>query len=269
MAFDKVPKVKSFTDRYCYNSNFVNSHLLNRDYIEKLKSLCRFVKPNVSYSEVAKRGQPRGVSSQSSQPNVKCLNLTPQHVKMAKGKTAKPYSSNIESPKKSVVRRAMWESQCGSHMCRVTDSSVHSKCQHKFENKFVHSNPYAVLADIDFSSVNKCQPGNVNNVVRQTEGQTCHEASVLMKNGRNLNKGKKNQIIASKPCHPSTGATKEGSGSGETEVSVQGSKQQTNTDCQGVVSLLILLSVIQLQNCRTMTNMNWKFKPILKNPKSR
>ena len=251
MAFDKVPKVKSFTDRYCYNSNFVNSHLLNRDYIEKLKSLCRFVKPNVSYSEVAKRGQPRGVSDQSSQPNVKCFNLTPQHVKMAKGKTAKPYSFNIESPKKSVIRCAMWESQCGSHMCRVTDSSVHSKCQHEFKNQFVHSNPYAVLADIDFSSVNKCQPGNVNNVVRQTEGQTCHEASVLMKNGRNLNKGKKNQIIASKPCHPSTGATKEGSGSGETEVSVQGSKQQANTDCQGggvTVDTLISNTTAELQD---------------------
>ena len=231
MALDKVPKVKSFADRYYYNSNFVNSQLLNRDYIQKLKSLCRFVKPNVSYSEVAKKGQPRGMSDQSSQPTVKCFNLTPQHVKMAKGKTIKRYSFNIESPKKSVIQRAMLKSQCGSHMCRVTGSIVDSKCQHKVTNQFVHDNPYAILADIDFSSVNNCQPVNVNNVVRETEGQTCHEVSVLMKNGRNLNKGKKNQIIASKPCHPSTGATKEGSGSGETEVSVQGSKQQANTEC--------------------------------------
>ena len=86
--------------------------------------------------------------------------------------------------------------------------------------------------------------------MRQTEGQTCHEASVLMKNGRNLNKGKGNQIIHSKPCHPYTGATKGASGSGEAEVSVQSSKQQANTQCQGgrvTVHTLISNTTAELQ----------------------
>ena len=251
MAFHKVPKVKGFADRYFYNSNFVNSQLLNSNYVQKLKSLCRFVKPSVSYAEVAKKGQPRVRSDQSSQATVKCFNLTPQHVEMAKGKTVKLYSSNIESPRKSVIQRAMCESQCGSHMCHVTDSIGESKCKHEIKNQFVHNNPYAILTDIDFSSVNNCQPVNVSNVLRETEGQTCHEASVLMKNGRNLNKGKRNQIIASKPCHPSTSATKDGSGSGKTEVPIQSSKRQANTECQGggvTVDTLISNTTAELQD---------------------
>ena len=66
VAFGNVPKLKGFADRYFYNSKFVNSRLLNSNYIQKLKSLCRFVKPNVSYSEVVKKCQSRAMSDQSS-----------------------------------------------------------------------------------------------------------------------------------------------------------------------------------------------------------
>ena len=40
--------------------------------------------------------------------------------------------------------------------------------------------------------------------MRESDGETCHEASVLDNNGRNLTKGKKNQFTASKFKYRST-----------------------------------------------------------------
>ena len=69
-------------------------------------------------------------------------------------------------------------------------------------NQFVDVNRYETLTDIDFSIVNTCQPVNVNNVAHESGGEIYHEASVLMKNGTNPIKGKKNQFTVSKIEYP-------------------------------------------------------------------
>ena len=89
----------------------------------------------------------------------------------------------------------MLKSQCGSHMCHDINSIAGSKIKHEVRDQVVHDNPYAIIGDIDFSNVNSCQPVNVNHVVRETEGETCHEASVLMKNGKKINLLLRNRVI--------------------------------------------------------------------------
>ena len=145
---------------------------------------------------------------QSNKTVVECFDKTPDHGKIDKGKSVKLYSSSIKSPKKSIMKREMLQNQCVSHMCRDMNNIVRNKSKHEARNQFVDVNPYEILANIDFSIVNTCQPVNVNNVVRASDGETYHEASVLMKNGRNLTKGKTNQFTASKIGYPLTGEPK-------------------------------------------------------------
>ena len=170
--------------------------------------MCRYVKPNLLYSEVLKKPQLAEVSEQKSNGILQCSGKYLNCGKIAKGKNAKLYDFSIESPGK-VVKRESLTDQCVSHMCRGLNINVGKKPKH--ENKvdqFVDTNPYSVLADVDFSVVNTCQPVNVNNVVRQSDGEKCHEASVLMKNGRNHTKGKKSQSTVSKIMYPSAGGPK-------------------------------------------------------------
>ena len=102
------------------------------------------------------------------------------------------------------MKRELLKDHCVPHMCRDMNNIVKIKPKHEVRvDQFVDVNPYEILADIDFSVVNTCQPVNVNNVVRQYNGETCHEESVLMKNGRNPIKGKKNQFAVSKIKYPS------------------------------------------------------------------
>ena len=165
--------------------------------------MCRYVKPNVLYSDVLKKSQKYDVEKQSNKRVVKCFGKTPAHGKIAKGKNVKLYSSSIESPKKSLMKREMSKDQCVAHMCCDMNNSIENKSKHEVKvSQFVDVNPYDILADIDFCVVNTCQPVNENNVVRESDGETCHEASVLMKNGRNLTKGKKNQFAVSKIEYP-------------------------------------------------------------------
>ena len=138
------------------------------------------------------------VEKQSNKKVVECLIKTPHHGKIDKGKSVKFYSSSIESPKKSIMKCETLQNQCVSHMCYDMNNIVKNKSKHEAINQFVDVNPYEILADIDFSIVNTCQPVNVNNVVRASDGETCHEASVLLKNDRYLTKGKTNQFTVSK-----------------------------------------------------------------------
>ena len=124
------------------------------------------------------------MNKQSNNKVVSCFGKNSNHGKIAKGESVKLYSSSIESSEKSVMKRELLKDQCVPHMCRDVNNIVENKLKHKVKvDQFVDVNPYEILADIDFSVV-----------VRQSDGESCHEASVLMTNGRNLIKGKKNQF---------------------------------------------------------------------------
>ena len=45
----------TFSTRYVYNSNFVNTNLLDKQYIDRLKSVCTYTSDSVSYSAMVKR----------------------------------------------------------------------------------------------------------------------------------------------------------------------------------------------------------------------
>ena len=171
------------------------------------------------------------VEKQSNKKVVECLIKTPHHGKIDKGKSVKFYSSSIESPKKSIMKCETLQNQCVSHMCYDMNNIVKNKSKHEAINQFVDVNPYEILADIDFSIVNTCQPVNVNNVVRASDGETCHEASVLLKNDRYLTKGKTNQFTVSKKGYPSTGEPKGSNCSSKIGVS-RGISTEAPSGCQ-------------------------------------
>ena len=97
MAFDQGNYSKPFATRYVYNSDFVHSYLFDNKNISKLKSMCRYVKPNVSYSDVLKKPQPAEVSKQSSNGIVQCFDKNSNRGKIAKGKNAKLYDFSIQT----------------------------------------------------------------------------------------------------------------------------------------------------------------------------
>ena len=66
---------------------------------------------------------------------------------------------------------------------------------------------------------------------KQSDGETCHKASVLMKNGRNLTKGKKNQFTVSKIGQTSTWGPKESTCPSKIGVS-HDTSTQAQTGCQ-------------------------------------
>ena len=99
MASDQGSCGKTFADRYFYNSNFVHSQLFDNNHTQKLKLMCRYVNPDVFYSDVLKKPQFLDGGEQNNKTVVECFCKTPQHGKINKGKSLKLYSSNIESPK--------------------------------------------------------------------------------------------------------------------------------------------------------------------------
>ena len=193
--------------------------------------MCRYVKPNVSYSNVLKKPQPAEVSKQSSNGIVQCFDKNSNRGEITKGKNAKLYDFSIETPEKVFKREAL-KDQCVSHMCRDMNNNVKNESKREIKvDQFVDANPYSILADVDFSVVNACQLVNVNNVVRQSDGEKCHEAFVLMKNGRNLTKGKKNQSTVSKIKYPSTKGDKGSSCPSKIGVS-HNTAISTHAECQ-------------------------------------
>ena len=87
MASDQGSCNKTFAARYFYNSNFVHSHLFDSQCIGKLKSMCRYVKPNVLYFDVLEYSQLFHVKKQSSKTFAKCVNKIPDHDKFGRAKS--------------------------------------------------------------------------------------------------------------------------------------------------------------------------------------
>ena len=130
------------------------------------------------------------------------------------------------------MKPGMLKDQCVPHMYRDMNNIVKNKPKHTvMASQFVDVNPYKTLADIDFSIVITCQPVNVSNVVCESDGEACHEASVLMKNGRNLTKGKKNLFTVSRIEYPFTRRPKWNNCPSKIGVS-HSNDMQTHTVCQ-------------------------------------
>ena len=104
VAFDQGSCNKTFAARYFYNTSFVHSHLFDSQHIGKLKSMCRYAKPSVLYSDVLKKSQLLDVEKQSNKTFFKCFNKIPDHDKFGRGKSVDLYSSNSKSPLKSRVQ---------------------------------------------------------------------------------------------------------------------------------------------------------------------
>ena len=70
---------RTFAARFFYNSSFVHSQLLDSNYIQKLKAMCRYVKPNVLYSDVLKNlenvSRLNGIAKQLSNVLIKLQNV--------------------------------------------------------------------------------------------------------------------------------------------------------------------------------------------------
>ena len=55
-----------YNDRWVYNSDFHDVHLLNVKNVQKLISMCRFTKPNVLFSDIVKKTKQSEIRTRNS-----------------------------------------------------------------------------------------------------------------------------------------------------------------------------------------------------------
>ena len=182
---------RMYSDRNFYNSKFVDRKLLQPSYIRSMLSVCKYVKPNVSFADVLRREQ--------SVPNERKLqNLVRKscEVKNAKGKN-KVHSGNVFV--NTLVHKhakAVKQDQSGENRYNKVVQGVQSAgkqnipVSRNMNNQFIHVNRFQPLVSHVESSIDKnCQAVAESNVVKEN-GNAGTVVSVYLKDGKG-NKGKK------------------------------------------------------------------------------
>ena len=180
-----------YSDRIVYNSSFVESKLLQPSYIRSMLSLCKYVKPNVSFADVLRREQ-RVLMGKNS------LNLGNKgcEIKNAKGKNyvhSGNVLTNISVHKrgKAVVQNQSSKGRYSKVVQGVQSAGMQNRpVSNDMNNQFIHVNRFQPLVGhIESNIVNNCHSVVENDVVRETRNVST-VVSVYSKDGKG-NKGKK------------------------------------------------------------------------------
>ena len=182
---------RMYSDRNFYNSKFVDKKLLQPSYIRRMLSVCKYVKPNVSFVDVLRREQ--------SLPNEgKLQNLVRKscEVKNAKGKN-KVHSGNVFV--NTLVHKhakAVKQDQSGEGRYNKVVQGVQSAgkqnipVSRNMNSQFIHVNRFQPLVSHVESGIdNKCQAVVESNIVKENK-HAGTVVSVYLKDGKG-NKGKK------------------------------------------------------------------------------
>ena len=162
----------TFSTRYVYNSDFVNTNLLDKQYIDRLKSVCTYTSDSVSYSAMVKRKVLYNVQK-ATNDSVECLSRNPSRTardsisrvdKIARGKI----TGQNDSPSNAKTGLCPnMKNVTGQRAPRVNTIQSSAEACKVFDNSIVHSNRFAILgehieshvcdSDVEMQTVNRCQ----------------------------------------------------------------------------------------------------------------
>ena len=191
----------TFSTRYVYNSKFVNKSLLDKQYIDRLKSVCTYISDDVSYSAVAKRKVLHNVPKTITH-NVQCTSRIPSMTvsnpvsrvgKIVRGKIAGQNCSPGNAKTGLCPNMENVTGQCAPQVNTIQSSAETCK---PFDNSIVHSNRFAILgehieshvsdSDVESQIVNRCHKNNRVNEKNGTKvfhkGKNAFTATVLRVN---------------------------------------------------------------------------------------
>ena len=164
--------MENLCTRYIYNSTFVNRNLLDDQYICKLKSVYKYSIGNSSYADVVKRKVLHIFNKCSSQQS-DCRrqvtrntvnNAIPLRREITRGKVAGQYG-NSSRGKTGLYGNA--DKAIKKYVSCVNSIKPSTQVRRVPDNRFVHGNRFAILAEdvdssvynhsIDVQTVNRCQ----------------------------------------------------------------------------------------------------------------
>ena len=186
---------RRFSERCIYKTGFVNKELFDKEYIARLLSVCKKVKPSLSFAAVVK-GQ-RAIKHAHGSPSVTRSDNRGQQSKMLGRRNAVVYVSSHYN--KVVNHSSGSDLQQGvSHMGGDVCAHVENKgkqsliCKDDQVERFVHKNRFKLLEqdDTESSIEGKCQ--NTVSARVKTDCQVgVSPVALLVKDGSKSVKGKK------------------------------------------------------------------------------
>ena len=198
MASDIKPLKLNFCTRYVYNSDFVDKHLFGKQYVDSLRSVCKYTSDNASYSDVVKRNlnvqKPDHVEFNDRICSRNFSKTIPRVDKIATGNIVKRYGNHTNIDTGLYDNTKKCTDQCfpqgGGNMKPVTKA-----CQVVNKN-YVHKNRFAVLSEHIESHV--CD----SSVEVQTVNRCQTSTRVKGKNGKVFHKGKNASSVDLLNKHP-------------------------------------------------------------------
>ena len=163
---------QSYHTRYVYNSNFVRRNLLDKQYIDRLKSVCTHTSDSVLYYDVVKGKALQYVSKTGSQHTectgkvgkVNANKVAPQRGKLFKGKIARHFGNHTDVKTGLYSNTKEFTGQCLPHVNSIKPSAQVSEVPNR---GFVHTNRFAILGEhteshvcdskVEVTTVTRCQ----------------------------------------------------------------------------------------------------------------
>ena len=192
---------KRFNDRYFYNQKFVNKQLFDSQYIRKLMSVYRLVRPSLLFSDAVRNNK------QTCRESTTKKQVVNNHSRVLKqngqanpnrGRIAKQCGNLVQNYTVANVNTKACNKQCVPHMCGSASSSIDKRIHmnNMQGNQFVHMNKFQPLSDSGFDVVNDFHSVEVNTIVTDTEGkQTCSTTVASRNDVKPIEKGKNKHVL--------------------------------------------------------------------------
>ena len=178
-----------FSDRYFYNSKFVNKQLLDKQYTRKLMSVYKVAKPSLLYSDVVRNNKEtctQPVTKMQVVHNHSSVVLKNDQAKINRGRIVDQGGKPIQSGMVASVNTKTHNKQCAPHMWGSVSTSIDKTIHvnNVQENQFVHMNKFQPLSEPDIDKADNCHSCEVNTIVSNTEGK--HACSTTVAHGNDV-----------------------------------------------------------------------------------
>ena len=176
---------RMYSDRYFYNSSFVDCKLLQPTYVSSMLSVCKDVKPNLAFADVLKREQ-KPLSGRKPQDLVK-VGWEAKNINSKNYTQVGNVSVNMSVNK---YENALMQDQgCEYRRGRTFTGNKRAVNQNRrvcdsVKNQFIHVNRFQPLVNHIESSIDRnCQSVVENNAMKET-GNAGQNMSVYLKDGK-------------------------------------------------------------------------------------
>ena len=176
---------RMYSDRCFHNSSFVDYKLLQPTYVSSMLSVCKYVKPNVSFADVLKREQ-KVLSGRKPQDLVK-VGWEAKNINSKNCTQVGNVSVNMSVNKCENVM--MQDQGCEYRHGRTITGNKRAVNQNRpvcdnVKNQFIYVNRFQPLLNHIESSINRnCQSVVENNIMKKT-GSAGQNVSVYLKDGK-------------------------------------------------------------------------------------